>query len=193
MALYGAPVWSAALERNSRALAILRKAQRRAAIRVVRAYRTVSHPAATLLAGLPPIDIAAGIHAAMYDRVRELREEGVIVTPAIRRTLRSQMQEGMREEWRTRLGESNSSSRRTVDAILPRLQEWLDRPWTRASYRTTQVLSGHGCFGEYLCRIGRDGTPRCNHCGGDRDTAQHTPRVPGMGGRAPCPGRSYWG
>ncbi|XP_011879373.1 PREDICTED: uncharacterized protein LOC105568358 [Vollenhovia emeryi] len=60
------------------------------------------------------------------------------------------------------------------DAILPKLEEWLDRPWTRASYRTTQVLSGHGCFGEYLCRIGRDRTPRCNHCGGARDTAQHT-------------------
>ncbi|XP_039745450.1 uncharacterized protein LOC120623479 [Pararge aegeria] len=32
----------------------------------------------------------------------------------------------------------------------------------------------HGCFGEYLCRIGREATPKCHHCGGDRDTAQHT-------------------
>ncbi|XP_011883615.1 PREDICTED: uncharacterized protein LOC105570779, partial [Vollenhovia emeryi] len=173
MALYGAPVWATALERNRGALA-LKKAQRRAAVRVVRAYRTVSHPAATLLAGLPPVDIVARVHAAVYDRVRELREEGVPVTPAVRRAIRSQMQEDTREEWMTRLCDPNTSGRRTVDAILPRLEEWLDRPWTRASYRTTQILSGHGCFGEYLCRIGRDRTPQCHHCGGERDTAQHT-------------------
>ncbi|EZA57631.1 hypothetical protein X777_00731 [Ooceraea biroi] len=37
-----------------------------------------------------------------------------------------------------------------------------------------QVLSGHGCFGEYLSRIGRERGPRCHHCGADQDTAQHT-------------------
>ncbi|GAB1867754.1 Reverse transcriptase [Camponotus japonicus] len=37
-----------------------------------------------------------------------------------------------------------------------------------------QVVTGHGCFGHYLCRIGREPTPRCHHCEEDRDTAQHT-------------------
>jgi len=36
-----------------------------------------------------------------------------------------------------------------------------------------QVLTGHGCFGQYLCRIGREMSPGCHHCGEDRDTAQH--------------------
>jgi len=36
------------------------------------------------------------------------------------------------------------------------------------------VLTGHGCFGEYLCRIGREGTTACHHCMADRETAQHT-------------------
>ncbi|KAJ0174432.1 hypothetical protein K1T71_009540 [Dendrolimus kikuchii] len=37
------------------------------------------------------------------------------------------------------------------------------------------VLSGHGCFGRYLCRIGREATSGCHHCDtGDEDTALHT-------------------
>jgi len=38
----------------------------------------------------------------------------------------------------------------------------------------TQVLTGHGCFGEYLCRIKRERTTRCHYCRKERDTAQHT-------------------
>jgi hypothetical protein len=35
------------------------------------------------------------------------------------------------------------------------------------------VLTGHGCFGEYLQRIGKERTARCHHCAG-QDSAQHT-------------------
>lgn len=37
-----------------------------------------------------------------------------------------------------------------------------------------QVFTGHGCFGEYLSRIGKEVTPRCHHCNSDLDTADHT-------------------
>ncbi|XP_072941916.1 uncharacterized protein [Epargyreus clarus] len=41
-----------------------------------------------------------------------------------------------------------------------------------------KVLSGHGCFGSYLCRIGREPTARCHHCNDCLDeTAQHTLEV----------------
>ncbi|KAG6439879.1 hypothetical protein O3G_MSEX001170, partial [Manduca sexta] len=38
------------------------------------------------------------------------------------------------------------------------------------------VLTGHGCFGEYLCKIvGTEVSAVCHHCGNcPRDTAQHT-------------------
>ena len=43
------------------------------------------------------------------------------------------------------------------------------------TYRLTQILTGHGCFGKYLCRIGREQSPGCHHCGDcPEDTAQHT-------------------
>ncbi|XP_076385624.1 uncharacterized protein LOC143264063 [Megachile rotundata] len=55
---------------------------------------------------------------------------------------------------------------RTADA-LARLLPNLRGP-------SESVLSGHGCFAEYLCRMGRESSPQCYHCGEGPDTAQHT-------------------
>ncbi|XP_076302616.1 uncharacterized protein LOC143220942 [Lasioglossum baleicum] len=44
----------------------------------------------------------------------------------------------------------------------------------RRTFRLTQVLSGHGCFGEYLNKIGREVTPGCHHCGEEVDSPDHT-------------------
>ena len=42
-----------------------------------------------------------------------------------------------------------------------------------------QVITGHGCFEEYLHRVARrEPTTRCHHCEAEsRDTAQHTLEV----------------
>ncbi|XP_011883599.1 PREDICTED: uncharacterized protein LOC105570766 [Vollenhovia emeryi] len=177
IALYGAPIWSAALNGNKKATAALRKTQRRMAIRAIRGYRTVSHAAATLVAGMPPIEIQAAAHAQTYERVADLKAGGIPVTKRMRRLLSLQIKREAREEWWTWLRKPNRAGQRTVQAILPRFDEWLDRSWARASYRTTQVLTGHGCFGEYLHRIGREQTAHCHHCDGERDSAQHTLEV----------------
>ncbi|XP_071554589.1 uncharacterized protein [Temnothorax nylanderi] len=63
---------------------------------------------------------------------------------------------------------------RTVDAIRPCLAEWLDSRRYGVSYHAVQVLTGHGCFGVYLHRIGKEATTECHHCDEERDTAQHT-------------------
>jgi len=44
------------------------------AVRVVRAYRTVSHAAATVLAGWPPLEFLAAMHAEIYQHEREILE-----------------------------------------------------------------------------------------------------------------------
>ncbi|XP_047039657.1 uncharacterized protein LOC124644388 [Helicoverpa zea] len=55
------------------------------------------------------------------------------------------------------------------------MKEWLERSHGALSFRLTQVLTGHGCFGKFLCRIGREPTPECHHCGtGNEDSALHT-------------------
>ncbi|XP_045542466.1 uncharacterized protein LOC123723531 [Papilio machaon] len=43
------------------------------------------------------------------------------------------------------------------------------------TFRLAQVLTGHGCFGSYLCRIGREPSAQCHHCADcPADTAEHT-------------------
>ncbi|XP_073962034.1 uncharacterized protein [Choristoneura fumiferana] len=56
------------------------------------------------------------------------------------------------------------------------------------SFHLAQVLSGHGCFGKYLCKIARkETTPMCHHCGGAEDTAQHTLQMcPAFDGQRAC-------
>ncbi|KAJ0182726.1 hypothetical protein K1T71_002095 [Dendrolimus kikuchii] len=45
-------------------------------------------------------------------------------------------------------------------------------PWGRPYHL---VLTGHGCFGRYLCRIGRESSSGCQHCSASvEDTALHT-------------------
>ncbi|CAH2099361.1 unnamed protein product [Euphydryas editha] len=63
---------------------------------------------------------------------------------------------------------------RLLTAIRPVLKEWINRKRGALSFHLTQVLTGHGCFGRYLCEIvGREDTTRCHHCDADRDTAEH--------------------
>ncbi|XP_045541876.1 uncharacterized protein LOC123723341 [Papilio machaon] len=64
MALYGAPMWADALNAPNRAL--LRRPQRIIAARACRAYRTVGHAAACVLAGTPPWEIEAGVLSEAY-------------------------------------------------------------------------------------------------------------------------------
>ncbi|XP_068618732.1 uncharacterized protein [Battus philenor] len=50
----------------------------------------------------------------------------------------------------------------------------MNRRYGIPTSRTLQVLSGYGCFGKYLSRIGREPSTICQHCGSEEDTAQHT-------------------
>ncbi|XP_039301724.1 uncharacterized protein LOC120356909 [Solenopsis invicta] len=79
------------------------------------------------------------------------------------------------EAWRDQLAQNPPTvGTRVLEAVLPHLEEWVDRPWGGLTYRLTQVLTGHGCFGEYLCRIKKEPTARCHHCTAGVDSAKHT-------------------
>jgi hypothetical protein len=56
--LYGAHVWAEVMVVKSTKAKIMR-VQRRSALRVALAYRTVSGETALIIAGLPPIDVLA--------------------------------------------------------------------------------------------------------------------------------------
>ena len=63
---------------------------------------------------------------------------------------------------------------RILEAVLPNWDVWLDGAGFPLTYRVTQVLTGHGCFGKYLHRIRKEATARCHHCHVSVDSAQHT-------------------
>jgi hypothetical protein len=70
--------------------------------------------------------------------------------------------------------EDTTRPHRAVRAILPNWEAWRDRGEIPLTFRMTQVLTGHGVFGEYLLKIQREVTCICHHCQEEEDTAQHT-------------------
>lgn len=58
--------------------------------------------------------------------------------------------------------------------LIGDIESWCNRNHGCLDYHTTQVLSGHGCFGQYLCKIDKEPTAKCHHCPAENDTAEHT-------------------
>jgi hypothetical protein len=171
MALYGAPIWADRLSVANRAL--LRRPQRVVAIRICRAYVTVAWAAACTLAGTSPWEHDAGALAEAHrERVR-WRNTGEYPAPEEVREARRQTQRRVREKWKADLGDSLYGVR-TIGAILGSMDSWLDRAHGKVGFRLAQVMTGHGCFGHYLCMIQREDSPTCHECGAEDDTAQHT-------------------
>lgn len=156
---------------------VLRRAQRRMAIRAVRGYRTVSHAGATLLAGFPPIELVARMQAAVFHNTRALQhaQGSIVLRPRDAQQIKTRARLRLMDEWKQWLLNPAINGSRVIAAIYPIMEDWVGRRWGGLSYRATQLITGHGCFGQYLCRIGRDPSAECQHCPSAAvDTAQHT-------------------
>jgi len=161
--LYAAPVWAAEAEASRQICTQLHGVQRRVAIRTIRGYRTISH--ATALAGQPPLELLASMRRRIYYEMVELwRAHGGEKPPPPPRAVKLiRVRARLVAEWSAWLCRSQVTTKRVVEAVQPRLASWLERGWGGFMYRATQILTGHGCFGDYLCRIGRERTTRCHH------------------------------
>ncbi|KAJ0169368.1 hypothetical protein K1T71_015252 [Dendrolimus kikuchii] len=172
MALYGAPVWVDSLHRKNRTL--LRRSQRVLAVRAIRGYRTVSWTAATLLASDPPWELQAETLAAVHRYRQDTRDRGERPCPAVVRRIRVLATEALIQDWADDLRTPEAGAE-TVAAVRPHLSRWVSRKYGTLTYRLTQILTGHGCFGKYLHQTaGREPTPECAECGAPSDTAYHT-------------------
>lgn len=172
MMLYGAPIWHASW--TPVGAAILRKLHRTMALRSIRGYRTVSYTAACLLAGTAPWELVAQSYAQLFSwRTRKIAR-GETVAPRELARKRSLLYAAVLKSWEEQLALPNAGIR-TVEAVRPIFWDWLNRKHGSLTFRLVQVLTGHGCFGEYLYNIARrEPTPRCHHCRSEVDTAQHT-------------------
>ena len=172
MALYGAPVWSRSLKKKGRET--LHRMQCIMTIRAVRAYRSVSFRAAVALAGMIPLDLQAAAKAKVYRRVWRLKLNGDVQWEEIV-NLRKVARNRALRKWKAELEGSGAGRKRMIGAVLANWDQWQGcarRPGL--TYRVTQVLTGHGCFGEFLRRIGAEHSAECFECGAEVDSAQHT-------------------
>jgi len=87
----------------------------------------------------------------------------------------------MRRQWTLYLQRTGISGVRTINAVLPHLDAWMDRTNGEIGFRLTQLLAGHGCFGSYLSRIQKVETAECEHCGsGQVDSVEHSAGLRGV-------------
>jgi hypothetical protein len=168
---YGAPIWARELMDRRRSLQLVSRLHRTVAIRVVRGYRTISAAAAAVLQILRCREI--------YLHTRS-RPEGVGGRAGA--CIRTRARQALLDIWRSRLDtRTGAPGLRVVETVLPHWGDWLDGSGPPLTYRVTQVFIGHGCFGEYLCRIRRETTARCHHCdwgGGGGLGASHAGGLP---------------
>ena len=126
-------------------------------VRVIKAYRTISAEAAITLTGMTPFDHLAGAYAEIYWGCRQ-REEGSKETPEDTETMRQNEIRRAQEAWRQELESTGASRKRTVAAILSNWERWMEEGPDVLTYRLTQILTGHGCFWDYLEKIGAEMT-----------------------------------
>nr|CAH7760151.1 unnamed protein product [Callosobruchus chinensis] len=108
-----------------------------------------------VIAGMPPFDLMAKERADRYGNLDEPSKQ------AARKLLI--------EVWQSKWSQSTRGS--WTRLLIPQISAWIGHG--EVDFFTTQMLSGHGCFGAYLHRFGiRDG-PECIYCG-EEDDVRHT-------------------
>ncbi|KAH0999122.1 hypothetical protein HUJ04_001339, partial [Dendroctonus ponderosae] len=156
--LYGAHVWGGIVSMQ-KYKTMLGKLQRRALLRVISGYRTVSTEAVQVLAGIPPI------HLLELERIRlSTRPER---NAQARRTERDITINEWQKEW-----ESSSEKGSWTKKLIKNLSSWVNCQHKKTDYYVTQALSGHGSFKAYTKKIGKT-DDICMYCH-DIDTAEHT-------------------
>ena len=174
MIMYESPIWAGSVTPKSDK--IIRRVQRKLATKVVWGYRTISHDIALALAGMVPFGILAAADAKEYKQIQALRGSVGSLTRVEKTQIRKKEQQNARNRWKQILFNKKSNNR-VIAAVLAHWDQWLDRGAGTFTYRVTQIITGHGCFGEYLHRIGTEQTPACQECDAKVDSAQHVLEV----------------
>ncbi|XP_050066778.1 uncharacterized protein LOC126555879 [Aphis gossypii] len=133
--LYAAPIWSPTMNFTARTRVNLRRPQRAAALRTIRAYRTVSDDAAFLLAGMPPVDLIAA------ERVRVKAKAELPSLPGEKPPTENSIKRIERKttitEWKSRWFYSRKAP--WTHRLIPDLARWINRtvpkvPWSYQIY-----------------------------------------------------------
>jgi len=158
--LYAAPVWADALMFECNVKTIVRP-QRRMALRVAEAYRTVSANAILVVAGMVPAHLKA---QEQQFKFRALKE-GIVVEE---RNLRDMTFRKWQAQW------DSTKTGLWPKRLISVIRKWTDRRFGETDFHLTQMLTGHGCFGYYLHKYKKREDPACVDCGSPVDDVEHT-------------------
>lgn len=127
--LYGAPVWADEVNKHPRMMKKVRALQRKIAIRVIRAYRTVSENMALVLARNPPppAELQTGKLKAVYERKKTMGNENIRITDRGMSIIRKQENDKMISKWRTKLEKQADTGRGFSLEVLSCFKEWVGR------------------------------------------------------------------
>lgn len=158
--LYAAPIWHMALQTKAYSRHC-KSVYRRSCIRVICGFRTISHEAAQVLAGMIPLDLIADERARLYKHKNDEEYQN------LRSTLRAETIRIWQERW-------NSTNRgRWTHRLIPNIEPWLTRPHGEVDYYLTQFLTGHGCFRDYQERFKIDNCAVCPNCAPTLEDVEH--------------------
>uniref|UniRef100_A0A2S2QW03 Reverse transcriptase n=1 Tax=Sipha flava TaxID=143950 RepID=A0A2S2QW03_9HEMI len=166
--LYGAPIWGQCLKYSKYCVDKLMRVQRRATIRSCCVYRTVSYSAVNLISAIPSVDLLALERQDAYNT----RKAAGIGNQLVNETKQTGKRQGTYTRWKARLQESKNG--RWIITLITNLEGWCNRKHGQVDFHLTQMLSGHGCFGSYLNRIGKEESLKCHHCPAEEDDAMHS-------------------
>ncbi|XP_026821716.1 uncharacterized protein LOC113560175 [Rhopalosiphum maidis] len=138
---------------------IVNRVQRKALLRGICSYRTVSYTATNILSGSPPADLLAEERKAMFSEKRSASRCQLSPRAATMR------------KWKARIAEAKTGgwSKRLISDV----DLWCGKKGD-LDFHTTQILSGHGCFRVYLHRIKKEESDMFHHCNMSPDSAEHT-------------------
>ncbi|XP_057341662.1 uncharacterized protein LOC130678466 [Microplitis mediator] len=161
--LYGAEIWCESLkvECYRRRLASV---QRRDALRIACAYRTVSEAAVMVIAGVIPIDLLGFERRRIWDARRAGKEP----LERVKAREREETLKLWQERW------EYAETGRWTFRLIERVRDWISRKEGEVDYYLSQFLSGHGQFNEYLYRMRIRTDPYCQYCPQVVDSAEHT-------------------
>lgn len=135
--MYAAGIWAPQAIKTAKNRNAIAKAQRVSALRVIRAYRTVSDAAAQMLAKQPPGELIIRERLAINPRktaVDRTEDDMSIKTEERHKTIIA---------WQSRRDQESKAS--WTRKLLPDLSRWYDAKVV-PTYHLTQALTGHGSF-----------------------------------------------
>ncbi len=170
----------------------IRSVHRRTNINTCRLYRSVSHEAAAVIAGSPPLELRLVERAVLWRLKNKhtvaywghlpkfkfrvstsdnpiagfIDEQGALHTlKAVRESFRAASIVTWQSEWENSL--NGAWTRKLLPSVAKRLEINF---WS--TFWTGQAISGHGCFGSYLVGRHRRETATCR-CGEPNESAEH--------------------